>query len=439
MSIDLQTRYIFRRPLLPIWLAPKSFVIKRSSNLSFLLLAKLKYQLRLLNPNSRSQGFDKHFDKVVHLTALRMLNPEVFDIENHLFLFQGDTNSLISQCLDAKQEYEKNKNEIDQLVDAALKNPRIKDTVIKCFIVKNFTEIQKKDERASEYYQALAKRYDQDISRINVEHLSEIDGETRKEIKDLKNQITDREAFKISLSLANAGALVSIVSTLFLITGYLYNNFLLGHFGIKVSEYFSLSDYLASSIEGVRYAALAAAVALISFFIGMHMGSRRSYAQMETDKKQTDYSLLLIFIVWTALSVKLYLDDSEKFYPMAYSVIILIAFTLAPRISRHYFKEPNIAIFAIVFIASFSAHISESVETQIYRIEHNNIEDMKRYDISFKNPVPFDSSNITLIAANNSYLFLRDNKRKIYIVPKEQIQYVLVNERKPNKELQPTP
>ncbi len=439
MSLNLQTKYSFRQPLLPIWLAPKSFVIKRSLNLSLLLLTKLKYQLRLLNLNSRSEGFDKHFDKIIHLSALRMCSPEIFDIEDHLFLFQGDTNRFISTCLDVKQEYEKNKNEIDQSVDAALKNPRIKGTVVKYFIVKNFTEIQKKDERAAEYYQTLAKRYDQDVSVINVEHLSKIDSETRKEIKDIKNQISGREAFKVSLSLANAGALVSIVSTLFLITGYLYNNFLLGHFGIEVSEYFSLSDYLASSIEGVRYAASAATLGLVSFFIGMHSASRRSYAQIEMETKQKDYLFPLIFIVWTALSVKLYLDDSEQFYSMVYADILLIAFILAPPLSKYYFKEPNIAIFTIVFIASFSAHIGESVEKHIYRIEHNNIEDMKRYDISFKNPVPFDSSNITLITANGSYLFLRDNKRKIYIVPREQIQYVLVNGKKLNKALQPTP
>lgn len=429
LSQAIKTKFV-RGPL--IWLAIRLglFVYKRSLKLELLLFNKLKYQLRLSNPDFHSEGFDEHFDKLVHIAALKLSSPEIFDLEANKFLFQGYPDSLIQKYLNIKREYEKNKNDIDQLVDLALKNPRIRITVEKHSLVKGFSSIQRKDEKASKYYLALARRYNQDASVIDVKRLFEVDEETKKELRDLKHEISDREAIKVAFSLTNIGAFVSVVSTFFLVTGYLYNNFLLGHFGIEVSKYFSLSDYLASSIEGVRYSASGAVIGLVFYFIGMHNASRKSYAQIAIERKRKDYWPYIILTATVTAALKSYLDDTEQFYNLAYMSVLVFTFIVAPWISKRYFKEPIIALFSIIFVSTFTAHMYESVGKEIYRLEHKSIEELRRYDISFKDNLPFDPSNVVLIAANSNHLFLLARDRKIYIVPRSQINYVMLDERK---------
>jgi hypothetical protein len=424
---------LFLGPL--IWLAyrVKFIVYKRSLKLQQLLLNKLKYQLRVFDPNSRSEGFDKQFDKLVQIAALKMSRPEIFDFESHKFLFQGFPDTLIQKYSEINEEYEKIKNDVDPFIDSTLKNHRIRRTIEMYALVNNFSSAQRKDEKESEYYLSLAKKYNPEASPIDIKRFFELDEETRKQIRTLKEEISDREAIKIALSLKDIGALVSIVSAFFLITGYLYNNFLLGHFEIEVSRYFSLSDYLASSIEGVRYSASATIIGLVFYFAGMHSASRKSYAQTEIERKRKDYAPYFIIVVTVALTIKYYLEDSEFFYSLAYASIFFIALFTAPWISRRYFKEPMIALTSIVFIFSFSAHMFESVGREIYRLEHKSIEELKRYTISFKGNVPFNTANVALIAANSSYLFLLDGVKNVFIVPKDQIDYVTLDKKQPSK------
>lgn len=423
---------LFLGPL--IWLAYrlKFFVYKRSLKLQLLLFRNLQYQLRLSDPNSRSDGFDKEFDKLVHIAALRMSGPEIFDLESHQFLFKEFPESLIQKYSEFKGEYQKNKNDIDFFIETALKSHHIRKTVETHFLVRNYSSIQKKDEKASEYYLSLAKKYNPEASSINTKQLFELDKEVRKQAKTLENEIADREAFKISLSLAKAGVLVSVASAFFLITGYLYNNFLLGHFRIEVSRYFSLSDYLASSIEGVRYSALATVVGLVSYFIGIHYESRKSYSQIEVERKRKDYIPHYLLAVTLASAIRYYFEDSESFYNAAFFASSIIILITAPWISKRYFKEPLVALMSIVFISFFSAHMYESVGREIHRLEHKSIKELRRYSISFKNTVPFDSENVTLIAANSSYLFLLDGAKNVFIVPKDQIEYVTLNKSQSN-------
>jgi hypothetical protein len=387
--------------------------------------------------SSRSEGFDSHFDKVVHIAAFRLSSPEIFNLEANQFLFEGYPDTLIQKYLEIKQEYETNKPDIDRLIDNAIKNPRIRTTVENQFLLKSLASAQRKDERASNYYLAQATSHNPDARAIDIKRLFELDEESRKEIKDLKHEISDREAIKVAFSLEKIGVLLSVVSTFFLLSGYLYNYFLLGHFGIEVSKYFTLSDYLASSIESVRYSASGAAIGLISYFVGMHSASRKSYAQIEIERKRKDYWPHFMILVTVAAAIKFYLEDAEQFYFFAYLSILLLTLIVAPRISNYYFKDPIAALFSIVFVSSFSAHMYESIGREIHRLEHKSIEELKRYDISLKGTFPFQPSTVALIAENSTYLFLLDENRNIYIVPREQINYVAPR-KKPINSLHPT-
>jgi len=369
----------------------KVFIYKRALKFQLLLFNKLKYQLRLINPDLKSEGFAEQLYTIIHIAAYRMANPEIFNLENNKFLFQNDPDSLIQKYLDIKCNYEKYKNDINQLIDCALENPRIRSTIEKYFIVESFLSNQIKNDRASQYYLKQARTYNPKASIIDFNSFFKSYKETKKEVRQLKNEVSDKEAIKFTISLSNIGVFITIVSTFFLITGYLYNYFLLGHFGIEISRYFTLSDYLGSSIDGIRYSALAAAIALVFFFIGMHSSSRKLYAQIEIEKKPINYIPYIIIVIISVPTFILYLKDEREFYFMVYLIILFLMMIVAPWISKRYFKNPIITLASIVFIMSFSAHLFLSIGEEIYQFEHKNIVELRRYEIVFKKKPPFDA------------------------------------------------
>ena len=118
-------------------------------------------------------------------------------------------------------------------------------------------------------------------------------------------------------------------------------------FGIDVSKYFTLSDYLASSIEGIRYSAMGTAFSLIVYFLGMHSASRKSYKQLEIEKKQTEYRPYFMLATLIALAVITYFKNNPGFYDFIFLIILFATYMTVPWISAHYFKEPRAV--AIIF------------------------------------------------------------------------------------------
>ena len=134
------------------------------------------------------------------------------------------------------------------------------------------------------------------LKRMDVNNLRK---EFRRKIKTLKSEIADRQTIKISLSTNGIGVVLSLVSCLFVVSGYLYNKFLLGALNIDVSLYFTIGDYLASSIESIRYSFVGAVIAVIIYFLGINNISRKSYWELEAKRTRKDY--WAYFLVFTAI------------------------------------------------------------------------------------------------------------------------------------------
>jgi hypothetical protein len=200
----------------------------------------------------------------------------------------------------------------------------------------------------------------------------------------------------------------------------------LGEFGIEVSKYFTLSDYIASSIEGIRYSASGAVIAAIGFFIGVRSSSGASLDQLELQKKKMVYPMG--FLLFTSIfgSVYTYYYNFEAFFVSFYALIVVSANILSVQgIVNRYFKQPLIASFLIVFLCTFAGHMFMSIGRTIYDLKNKKLEEIKTYDLIFKEQIPLQSSKMVLIAANSNFLFLLDEDKNAFIVPKDQILYVM--------------
>ena len=413
-------------------------VFARALKLQSCLWWKLKYQLRLLDDASLSEGFDPKFDKIVHLAALRLADPETVDENVHKLLYDDLSPHVASLGEDTRKrlrlDYEANKEAVDQLVASHGGIAPITTTLTRYFQVKSFLQNYLGNEKRQEYYISSAKRYDPEVSVPDVKTIRALLHETRREVKSLEASISDREALKISLSSQNFTAVLSMLSGLFLVSGYLYSRAFLGHYGVEVAHYFSLSDYIAASIEGIRYSVAATVLGILGAFLGEHSISRMSYAQAA----RTTIDRRFIYFLSTAgacgVAIIAYFQDTERFYALTVLSILMLSAWPVRWLVRHYFKDKDwtLADFLILAVLLFSLYLFASIRTDIHRIEHGEANDLKQYNISFKEPVTFNPETTVLLAANSRYLFLRDTASgKVYIIPTDQVQNIVVRNEEP--------
>lgn len=426
----------------------------RSLRLNVCLFWKLKCQLRLLDDTSHSEGFDPEFDKVVHLAALRLAVPGTFDENVHNLLHENRFGSLDSLHEDRRNrlqpsyekvkksmdhivarnrrhrlDYDENKEAVDQLVAKCGVQAAIRTTLTRIFQVKSLIENLVGNKKGQEYYMGSARSYDPEASVPDVRTVRALLRETRKEIRSLETSISDREALKISLSIQDLTAGLTALSVLFLVSGYLYNRALLGNFGVEVAKYFSLSDYVAASMDGIEYSLMAAVVGSLGGFLGAHSVSRMSFARAEEtgSRRRTTFRLLITGNCCAAIIV--YFVEPEAFYRLSAVAIISLSFRPVFWFVYRYFhdKDWTLARFLILSVLMFSLHLYASVQTEIYRIEHKAVSDLKKYDISFKGPVAFNTDTTVLLVANSGHLFLRDTATgKVFITPRSQVQSIAV-------------
>ena len=425
-------------PLIRLEYKIKSIPFKRALKVRQLVKQKLLHRIRLLEPNAHLEGYDKEFDMVVNLSSLKLLNPEIFDDHPPTFFYENLTEELKQLYSDRKSKYLERKNEVDSCIKRVGKDTEIINLVERYNLLRHFegSYLKKKDE--ADYYLSKAQKVNATATPLKTDDLFALERSLRKDINKIRDAISEREAIKISLSIQNAGALISVVSSVFLISGYLYNRFLLGEFGIEVSYFFTLTDYLASSIEAVRYSASGAVIAIVSYFLGVHSASRKSVAQIEFERARREYWPYIILLVSIFLAIFAYIRNSIVFYDSVYIIILFTTMFSAPWLAQRYFKETQVALFIIVFIFTFSGHMFKSLGKTIHRLKYDSQEKIERYQVIFKKEIPIESSKLLLITGNSNYLFFLDEGKNAFIMPKDQVQYItkIMADTKPNNSAQ---
>lgn len=413
----------------------KLFIFKRALKVRQLVKQNLLHRIRLLEPNARLEGADEEFDIVINLSSLKLLTPEIFDNHPPTFLYENLPEELKKLYSDRKSEYLERKNKVDSLVERVEKDTDIIKLMESYNLLRHFegSYLKKKDE--ADYYLSKAQKINAKAIPLKTNDLFALERSLRKDINRMRDAISDREAVKISLSIQNAGALISVVSSVFLISGYLYNRFLLGAFGIEVSKFFTLTDYLASSIEAIRYSASSAVIGIVSYFLGVHSTSRKSVMQIEFERKRREYWPYIILMISIFSAIFAYTKNSIIFYTDVYIIILFTTFLSAPWLAKRYFKEPLVALFIIVFIFTFSGHVFMSVGKTIHRLKYDSREKIERYEVIFKKEIPIESSKLILITGNSNYLFFLDEDKNAFIIPRDQVEYIakIMSDKKPNK------
>ena len=405
--------------------------INRALRLRSCLWEKLNCQLLLLADPSIHDLHSPHFNETIDLATTKLMSPEYFDVDLRRSLHK-EANHIVpkdSEISRVNLGYENNKQAVDKIAEAHQGSETVRSTLANGLRVQSYLNGHFRNYGAANIFIEMAKQYDSKISEIDSSSISSELRSTRRELRTLKQAVSSKKAIKLSLTNEYITAILSISSALFLVSGFFYTRSLLGHFGIEVSDYFSLSDYVAASIEGIRYSLFATIFAIIAGFIGIHNRSRLSYQQSRTVANADDRIYLLIVLVTLSATCYAYFGRPEGFY----SLMVLSTMLVSPRLIiwtvRRHFAENNwlTCYFVIQSVLLFSLHLYGSVMTEIYRIESTPSSELKRYDIIFDDSVGLALRDTVLVASNSRYLFLHDGPNgKTYILPTSQVRSISV-------------
>lgn len=261
---------------------------------------------------------------------------------------------------------------------------------------------------------ALFHQTTQDEFRSN---LSKRHSHYKREIKNLKEDLADSERIKVSLKEINLPLLLSILSALFLVSGYIYNTMLLRAFGIKASLFYSISDYLSSSIDAIRVAFISAFIALLSSIIGVYLKHKKGSLDVKYSIIHRRNTLLKLGVI-TGFIVSIISIIYGNYIQVQIALngfLVLLSILIASVASRLFFKEYITSFFIIDFLLLFASYLLIESYTQYHRIIFFDRYDDYGYHFKIDGKL---YNRQRVITTNSSYIFFYnpDNK-KVEILP----------------------
>lgn len=274
---------------------------------------------------------------------------------------------------------------------------------------------------------AIATRYrqlyDEDIEKLTDGDISDYHDHFRKKFRQIRKQYLRRVVAPIPLSLKDWAHTVPVFSLLVLLGGYFFTYRVFHHFGVRISDFFTVTDYLATSVHAVGYAALAAVIT--STLAAWDLV--REFTQTDSGRRALDkedrwlWGLVLLVSLYSLWSADQEIRATVFFVPP-----LTLAGTATVFLVVHRRFRPSLGLLLTVLSTiMFASLLYVDSNRQILNIERGS-EDQS-FHVETRDG-EFSSSTHSIIGSSDKYMFLwqRDGKH-VDIVPHTAIKSVLLS------------
>ncbi len=203
------------------------------------------------------------------------------------------------------------------------------------------------------------------------------------------------------------------LSATFLVSGYLHVHVLYGHFGVDVGDFFHVTDYVSSSIDQLRHAA----VGMLGWLLGAQPWQTASPAVSVYRHERfwqgsiTSWLTIVAFVALVALS---YAPGDEGFQLLRWMPLIAISIAYVPVVllSRR-FHGTGVMIFLAVFTIGFTSSLLGGAHLRIAEVKDNPGSAFVVHTAERT----YTHHSWSIIGGNSRYLFLYSKGRGVEIVP----------------------
>ncbi len=372
-------------------------------------------------------------DLIVFSASIQMLLPELFS-EDHAYRELAEDFIAEESLIQARKKVQENSEQINSVVSQVVNRREISECRCQFWILLHSIYGLKNSEYA-DYNLARAQELDSSIKPLTIATFIAIRRNTRRYINRIKRRVIDRESAKVDFNISQVLGLSTFIAALFLPAGYLYNHFLLDGLGISIGDYFTMADYLSSSIKALH----SSVIPVLSFLGGTALSL--SYIAEENARRvlMSRYRIIVprpsglrfywhvVFAV-LALSISIsYITDSKLYYILVGFFFLTITTILCDRFSVRYFRQPVVARTAIIAVAIFIASLWSTAEIRAFNLRSGIEHDRKTYQIHFEQEHSLPSSDVVVLASTTNYLILTTRELKTFVVSRDLIKYIEVD------------
>lgn len=368
--------------------------------------------IRVSKDGAPQEGADIELDKQISIATWYLTSPEYSDIK-----FPSDsveTNERVREMQRQNSlEYAARKEACDSLISEALKNPFVGRWVAQYFATEAYLDSFFKDrEKTSTYYHKRALEFSSDYVEVVPGSISKLSREAKKSHSSARKILSDREAMKISIDPSIVLPLIGVFSFLFVITGYLFNFFYLGSFGVDVTRYFDLTDYVSSSIEHIWIIFFGVLLSTLFVFLGMHHASRKPTAQIEHERRGLDWFAINVALIFVLNILAGLLLGGRSLHMFLSFNIIYGGFFITTYLADRFFRNRTVAIFMFTMLFSYVSGMYGHTARQIFEVHDTGFDhafcDSLRSDVDNRIASGFDDCTVKYLASSSSYLFVYD-------------------------------
>lgn len=237
----------------------------------------------------------------------------------------------------------------------------------------------------------------------------------------------DKNTKKISIKAQMLIFAVSLGSTLFLISGFVYYYFLLGNFHVHVSDFFGISDYISSSIEVILPSFISTIVMLFFMLFGYDdaITNKVENEQFEKESKMDAFDWLMMimpYILVLGLVVGYFVEGKIQ-----WSVVVILGIFLYFKFVHllpiwKFIDNPVPVVVSLFAVIYFSGNMLLIIKEDIKKIRDGE------YKPEYVMSLSENYTNVTqydFIAANSSYVFMFNKEnQKMSALPLSAIKYI---------------
>jgi hypothetical protein len=243
-------------------------------------------------------------------------------------------------------------------------------------------------------------------------------------LKIKKEEGKKSEIRKFDFSVTYIKTIIGFTSILFLISGYIYNHLFLGYFGIEVSKFFTLKDYISTSIDKIYSIVIILIINIVINYFWWSPDYRKRRREMSKGRlffEDAPFFFLFLIIPFLAI-VSSSFNLPGKYFFLGFTIFIVFQYFVSKVII--FFKKPFLAHLIISYIGLFFLILISGTLEDGNIIKYHTKNDLN-YFVEFDTSIDIEPKKLYLLSANSNFSFFYsiENKQS-YVVPNKNIKII---------------
>ncbi len=248
--------------------------------------------------------------------------------------------------------------------------------------------------------------------------------------KESDTNYTISKIKEFNFSQKNILTLATIFSILFFCLGFLYNWVYLGYFGIELQNFFTLNDYVSTSIGKIFITFTSFIFPLFYFFVinyffpGEPFNSDYISRSPKRIRFWQKYNVIQFIVFPVLIIITLYFKQFEIFINLLWIFSFLIIMKILIKYIYKFEKPDKLFFISSIFIV-FICILFANTSKDIYNVIKSDLTEIKKYEITLHDNTLIDENECILLSSNSQYYFFYDKNKNIpVILPSSEIKSI---------------